>query len=197
MRKPDVFIGMSQHQMLHFEDHDLSMEDTMNGIWAQKRLTYETIDAIEKSIVDTISLDAICDLTIEVEFPTFQQPLSMIRYRNPPDKETWHKQVGEWHKYHGLHPMGYVESVGEYALDSIASTIDDAVKAIVPDDVLCYVAQTLLGEFMKTIRLYQYGDRQDDLSQSFTLATRLIDEYPSMRASTDWEYTAFFTEPLQ
>ena len=116
---------MDQHELLHCEDYDLSLEDTMDGIWAQKRLVHETLSAIEQFIADTIDRNVIYDLLIEIEFPTFQQsPIATIEYHNKDRDNTWHKQLYGWHKNHGFTPDGNLKSVGEECLDKIATGID-------------------------------------------------------------------------
>ena len=190
-------IEMNQHQLLHLEEYDLSLEESMDGIYAQKRLLHETISSIETVIVDTIDRNATYDLMIEAEFPTFQQsPIAVIHYHNKDRDITWHKQLYNWHKDYGPVPDGDLKSIGEECLDKIATAIDEAVKKIVPDHVFCYVAQSLRGEDMQTIRLYKYGDHPQR-NVSFTLGQQLIDCYPSMRSCTDWNYTAFFPKTVE
>jgi len=190
---------MNQHKLLHLEDYDLSLEESMDGIWAQKRLVHETLSEIERSIAGTIDRNAIYDLLIEAEFPTFQQsPIATIEYHNKDRDNTWHKHAYGWHKDHGFTPDGDLKSIGEECLDKIAAGVDEAVKKIVPDHVFCYVAQTLRGEDMQTIRLYRYGEHHGRrLHTPFTLGTQLIDAYSSMVSSTEWNYTAFFPEPMK
>ena len=160
---------MNPDKLLHCEDYDLSLEDTMDGIWAQKRLVHETLSAIEMSIADTIDRNATYDLLIEIEFPTFQQsPIATIKYHNKDRDNTWHKHAYGWYKDHGFTPDGDLKSVGEECLDKIAAGIDEVVKNTVPNHVHCYVAQTLRGEDMQTIRLYEYGCRELH-PKSFTL----------------------------
>lgn len=188
---------MNPDKLLHCEDYDLSLEDTMDGIWAQKRLVHETLSAIEMSIADTIDRNATYDLLIEIEFPTFQQsPIATIEYRNKDRDHRWRKQLYNWRKDHGFTPDGDLKSVGEECLDKIATGIDEVVKKTVPNHVFCYVAQTLRGENMQTVRLYRYGCRPRGRPghPSFALGQRLIDTYPSMQSSTEWDYTAFFPE---
>jgi len=187
---------MNRYQLLHLEDYDLSLKESIDGYWAQKRLVHETVSSIETTIVHLIDQYAACDLLIEAEFPTFQQsPIASVRYRNKDQDRTWHKQLYNWHNDHGFTPDGNLKSVDEECIDKIATAIDEAVKNVVPYHVHCYVAQTLRGESIQTIRLYEYGVRELH-SKSFTLGQQLIDCYPSMRSNTDWNYTAFFPKPL-
>jgi len=149
---------MNKYQLLHLEEYDLSLEESMDGIYAQKRLVHETISTIEYTIARLIDRNAMYSLLVKVEFPTFQQsPIGSISYHNIDRDNTWHKQLYNWHKDYGHTPDGDLKSVGEECLDKIASAIDEAIKKTVPTHVRCCVTQTLYGENMHTVRIHEYG----------------------------------------
>jgi len=184
------FAIMNQHKLLHWEDYDLSLEDTNDGIWAQNRLAHEIISSIEQFIACTISPNARYHLCINVEFPTFKQPVATIEYYG---SNKWHEFVCGWTKNYGLTPYGELESTDGGHLDEIAAGIDEVAKKVVPDDVLCYVAQLLSGDGMQTTRLYKYGKEPEGRRTTFSLGEWLIDSYPRMVVHTDRDYTAFFS----